>query len=220
MLEKNRTLTFEQIRGHLQHSARIDGIPTADVPPVVDVPTGTRSGHLWGSGKVNAAAALAEMPASPAPPGPGGGGGGGFYLPESDWGFTPHTIFSRLGMWRGRVGPRPGLMLMAALVSEHVDEVLRLIQSERGVTVAWHRNGGPNLVRLLLYAHPPDLVVIPEAVEGCDVRTLLRNLLPVLARRGQARLRADLARYASFIRLWPGADLQRLDDAALSLAPA
>jgi hypothetical protein len=63
-------------------------------------------------------------------------------------------------------------------------------------------------------------VVIPEAVEGCDVRTLLRNLLPVLAPRGQARLRADLDRYASFIRLWPGADLQRLDDAALRLGPA
>ena len=32
IFQKNKILTFEQVRAHLQHSARIDGIPAAEVP--------------------------------------------------------------------------------------------------------------------------------------------------------------------------------------------
>jgi subtilisin family serine protease len=216
MMQKNRALTFEQIRARLQRSARVDGIPAAEVPPVFDPGLNIRANHLWGSGKVNAAAALAEVPAAPG----GVGGGSGFILNEAEWGYTPHTIFSRLGEWRTRVGPRPGLMLVAALISEHVDEVLRLIQTNRVVMVAWHRNGGPRLVRHLLYVQPGDLTLMPEVVDGCDVPQLMRNFLPMLQRFGSERLRDDLSRYTSFACLWPGAALQRLDDAALSLAGA
>ena len=64
MFAKNPTLTFEQVRAHLQHSTRIDGIPTAEVPPIFDALIQIRAGHIWGSGKVHAAIALAEMPAA------------------------------------------------------------------------------------------------------------------------------------------------------------
>lgn len=209
MLQKNGTLTFDQIRAHLQHSARIDGIPATEVPPTADAPTGIRSNALWGSGKVDGSVALAEMPAAA-----GGGGGGHFVLPESEWGYTPHTIFSRLGMWQSRVGPRPGLMLLASLVSEHVDEVMRLINTTRNVTVVWHKTGGPKLVRHLLSAPATDLVLLPRSVEGFDVLHLFDSFFPVLDRFGSDRLRADLARYTPFVRRWPGADLDQLDAAA------
>jgi subtilisin family serine protease len=215
MLQKNKTLTFEQIRGHLQHSARIDGIPAAEVPPVFDAVLGIRANALWGSGKVNAAAALAEMPAAPGGGGGGGGGGGIVPFDESELGFTPHNLISRLGDWRNRHGPRPGLMLFASLVSEHVDEVLRLVNHNRRVGAVWRRCGGPLLVRRLLHGPPPQDVLLPPAIEGCDVALLVTRLLPVLARFGGPRLRADVTRFRGFAALWPGGDLARLDEAAL-----
>ncbi|HZL95534.1 MAG TPA: S8 family serine peptidase, partial [Vicinamibacterales bacterium] len=112
MLQKNGTLTFELLRGHLQRTTRTDGIPAAEVPAVFDPLLGIRAGHIWGAGKVNAAAALADIVATSAGGSGGGGGDGGdhFFPEEDEWGYTPHTIFSRLGEWRRRVGPRPGLM--------------------------------------------------------------------------------------------------------------
>jgi subtilisin family serine protease len=227
MLEKNNTLTFEEIRRHLQHSTRIDGIPTAEVPPIFDAALNIRAGHLWGSGKVNAAAALAEMPAGGGGGGGGDGGGGGggggggmITVEDSEWGYTPHTIFSRLGEWQARFGTRPGLMLVAALVSEHVDEVLRLINTNKKVATVWHRQGGPLLVRHLLYGRPDD-TPLPTVVGGCDVSNLFRNFLPILSRFGSTRLQADIDRFGAFASSWPGADLERLDqEAARMTVPA
>jgi hypothetical protein len=217
ILQKNRTLTFEQARAHLQHGTRIDGIPASEVPPIFDPLLNIRAGHLWGSGKVNAAQTLAEMPALP-----GGGGGGGMMLMaalgESEWGYTPHTIFSRLGDWQSRFGPRPGLMLAASLVSEHVDEVLWLVNNNRRVGAVWRRQGGHLLVRHLLHGPQPDGALLPAAVEGCDARALLERLLPLLDRFGGPRLRHDIARFGAFVHTWPDANLERLDDEALSLA--
>ncbi len=218
MFEKNKNLNFEQVRAHLQHATRTDGIPAGEVPPVFDPLLDIRANNLWGSGKVFAAAALAEMPAAVNLGGGGGGGGGGsITLNESELGYTPHTIFSRLGEFRTRFGPRPGLMLAAALISQHVDEILRLINQNYRVGAIWKRNGGPVLVRHLLYTHETHHTLLPEAVDGCDVGTLIQRLLPILDRFGGERLRSDIARYRDFVQSWPGAGLAGLDADALRL---
>jgi subtilisin family serine protease len=226
IFEKNKNLTFEQARAHIQRAARIDGIPAADVPPIYDVPMNIRANQLWGSGKVNAAQTLADIPAAigggagDGAGGGGGGGGGGFAFVESDWGYTQHNYVSRLGEWRTRFGPRPGLMLFASLVSEHVDEVLRLVNHNRRVGAVWRRSGGPLLVRRLLYGPPPQQTLLPGAIEGCDVATLLGRFLAILNRFGGPRLRDDIVRFRSFVELWPDGDFKRLDEEALRLAAA
>jgi subtilisin family serine protease len=224
MLEKNGTLNFEQIRGHLQRTTRIDGIPAGEVPPVFDALLNIRAGHIWGAGKVNAAQALAEI-FEVAFSGGGGGGGGGdgggsdhyHELSEDAWGYTPHTIFSRLGEWRTRIGPRPGLMLMASLVSEHFDEVLRLINHNRKVGTVWRRGGGPLLARHLLFSHQNPVTPLPAAIDGCNVCGLIRNVIPILKRFGGPKLKRDIDRYASFAHEWPGATVESLDAWALAL---
>ncbi len=222
MFEKNRTLNFEQVRAHLQHSTRIDGIPAGEVPQVHDALLDIRAHHIWGSGKVQANAALAEMPAIPAAPPVGGGGRGGgradVALDETAWGYTPHTIYSRLGDWRNRCGARPGLMLIAGLISEHVDEVLRLVNQNSKVGTVWKRHGGPDLVRHLLHGHQAGLTLFPEAVPGCELPRLLERFLPILERFGGDRLRADIERHRGFIDSLPGSDLDVLDRRALELA--
>ena len=222
MMEKNRTLTFDLLRGHLQRTTRIDGIPAGEVPPVFDPLLGIRAGHIWGAGKVNAATALADIVAAPAGGGGGaggvaGGGGDQFLASEAEWGYTPHTIFSRLGEWRERVGPRPGLMLMAALMSEHFDEVLRLINHNRKVGAVWRREGGPLLVRHLLFGHHSPITPLPADINGCNVRGLIRRLIPFLERFGGPKLKHDIERYAAFAHTWPGATVESLDEWALAL---
>ena len=226
MFEKNRNLTFEQVRGHLQHSARLDGIPAAETPVIIDPLPGIRWSNIWGAGKVNAQVALAEMPAAlaempaAANASVGGGGSGGgpiMFMDNPEWGYTPHTIFSRLGDWRLRFGPRPGPMLVAALISRHVDEVLRLINHNNRVGAIWRRNGGPLLVRHLLYSHQSPATLLPATVDGRDIGILISRFLPILDRFGGERLKADIAYYRNFVRQWPGADLGGLDSEALRL---
>lgn len=215
MFEKNRELTFEQARGHLQHSARIDGIPAGELPILIDPLPGISWNNIWGAGKVNAQVALAEIPEAPG--GGGGGGGGTVTLEEAELGYTPHTIYSRLGDWHRRVGPRPGLMLVASLVSEHVDEILRLINRNNKVGAVWRKNGGPLLVRHLLYGIEPQVTILPAKVPGCDVRALIPRFLPILTRFASARLKADIERFGAFAASWPGAPVQLLDEQALRL---
>jgi|RhiMethySRZTD1v2_1073278.scaffolds.fasta_scaffold00349_14 subtilisin family serine protease len=217
MLQKNPTLTFELVRGHLQRTTRVDGIPAGEVPAVFDPLLGIRAGHIWGAGKVNAAAALGDIPVPAAGGGGGGGGGDSFFPEEDEWGYTPHTIFSRLGEWRRRVGPRPGLMLMAALMSEHFDEVLRLINHNRKVGTVWRREGGPQLARHLLFSHDSHITPLPAAIDGCNVRGLMRKFIPILKRFGGQKLKHDIDRYASFAHEWPGATIESLDEWALAL---
>ncbi len=216
MFEKNRTLNFEQVRAHIQHSAVTGGIPAAEVPPVYDATLNIRANHIWGSGKAHAAQALAEMPAAAG--GGGGGGGGTITLDSPDWGYTPHTIYSRLGEWRRRFGPRPGLMLAAALISEHVDEILRLINHNARVGAVWRRQGGPFLVRHLLLGRPPQDTLLPARVEGCDVASLIQRFIPIVDRFSDGKLKRDIERYRDFVGAWPAVGLGELDAEALRLA--
>jgi hypothetical protein len=246
IFEKNRNLNFEQVRAHLQHSARKDGIPAAEVPPEVDAGHQISWNNIWGSGKLEAKIALNEVPAAsaadPVRAGGGAGGAGGGTISRADvaspdrsspdtasrderrWpvaeelGYTPHTIFSRLGEWQRRIGPRPGLMLVASLVSEHVDEILRLINRNNKVGAVWRRHGGPLLVRHLLFGTKTQLTLLPAQVPGCDVRSLIPRFLPILRRFGSARLKADIERFGAFAQSWPGANAALLDQYAAVVA--
>lgn len=216
MFEKNRNLTFEQVRRHLQHSARIDGIPAAEVPSIIDPLPGIRWGNIWGAGKVNAQAALAEI-LTAAVPGGGSGRRPTISMDEPVLGYTPHTIFSRLGDWRYRCGPRPGLMLAAALLSRHVDEVLRLINQNVRVATVWRRHGGPVVVRHLLYDHQTWVTLLPTTVGRHNIVSLIQQFLPILYRFAGERLKADIEYYRDFVHQWPGTNLDTLDTEALRL---
>lgn len=215
MFQKNRNLTFEQVRGLLQRTTRVEGIPSTEVPPIFDPLLNIRASSIWGAGKANAAAALADILAAVGSS--TGGGGGTLFIEELEWGYTPHTIYSRLGEWRSRFGSRPGLMLMAALISDHFDQVLRLVNNNSKVAAVWQHQGGPLLVRHLLVSHSTNLIVIPAVVDGHDVNFLLQRFLWILKRFGNSNLRLDIERYNSFVQSWPGGDLQLLDQRSLEL---
>ena len=126
---------------------------------------------------------------------------------KTDWGYTPHTIVSRLGEWRRASDRAPGLMLFASLVSEHVDEVLRLVnnnpQGGRGLAAQrWAAPGAASAVR-----SAPAPTSFPAAIEGCDVATLLGRLLRSSTASAARACETDIVRFRSFAEVWPGGDL-------------
>ena len=211
MFEKNPGLTADQIRLHLMETARTDGIPVAELPPVIDETTDLRGNHIWGAGKLDVAAAVAAVPARSAvgaPPAVAVAAAGRRSAAMDRRRARRPSTACAPGRMRSR--ERPAFQLCAALVSTHVDEVRRLIDTNRRVATIWHRNGGPLLVRHLLGLEPPD-AMLPRVVGRHETRTLLERLLAICARYGSERLRADIARYRALVLALPGRRVAELD---------
>jgi subtilisin family serine protease len=186
MLQRNRTLTANDVRTHLRSTA--DPPTPAPQPPLPN--------NEWGAGMVNALHACQAVP-----PGPGGGGQPltGPHFPTSPAAYR--TPAARLRAMERRFGGHPLWHELGALVSTHFDEVSRLIASNRRVAVAWHRLGGPTLVFRLAVAQ--DTAVLPPLVDGRPMDALLERWLAVLDRYGSAALRRDLARHRHVLLALP-----------------
>ena len=164
----------------------------------------------WGTGKVDATAAVN---AAPAPAGGGGGGGGGggpipFWMPETGLELNERTLFHKLQGFQDSILGFPAGHLYASLVSRHFDEVLRLINTNRKVATVWRRNGGPALVRAALsIAEEPELAAIPDSVNGEPLSPQLGRILDRWRKYGSPRLVADIDRYRLDVLALPGRPL-------------
>ena len=110
-----------------------------------------------------------------------------------------------------RLGTGPSGQLAAYLVSTHVDEVRRLLETNRRVALAWHRAHGPVLIRLLLRSGDEAVPLIPRTLGGVPVAAGLERLIDELARWGSPALQADVALHRAFVLSLPGARLHELD---------
>ncbi len=223
MLERNKTLTWSQVRAILKSSAKA---PNLQVPPVVLPNNG------WGAGIVDAGAAVFLATPSSAP---ASGAGAGVEVPDAPpmepdpdepFGLNPIPFSQVRPLWpmlpgfaqRTRslndlMAASRAFSLAMALVSTHVDEVRHLINNNRRVATVWRRHGGPALVRYVLAAPLQTHLVLPERVAGHNIRALFDRLLAILERYGGARLRIDSAHYRWLLLALPGsqiADLERL----------
>jgi len=192
ILQRNRTLTWEQIRAHLRTHAEPPDPITAPTLPNQD----------WGAGIVNAETAAASVPP---------------FVAEGDspWSASvpDHAVlapaqratdFSDL---RGVLLRTPAGQLVFSLVSAHLNEGIRLVNTDRRVTVAWHRMGGPYLLRTVADARGELPTRVPEVIDGCDVAIGLDRFLDALSDAGSLRLRIDIERYRGLLLSLPGLDL-------------
>ena len=161
---------------------------------------------LWGTGKVDAKAAVHVLvprvmapDAAPAP----------MDAPRPR--MQPVAWPERLRAWSGALGPHPSWNLCAALVSQHYDEVKRLIDTNRRVAAVWQRHGGPALVRGIFFAQQLPDPPIPAGLAGGEPGALVPSLLRVLLRFGGEALRADIARHAPLMLALPGSRWDELD---------
>jgi hypothetical protein len=128
--------------------------------------------------------------------------------PRSAWDWDWRA---RVRAWSDRLGPQPAWQLFAALVSEHFDEVQRLVNANKRVGAVWHRHGGPALVRHLMALPPETMVPIPTAIQGHRPADLLSRLFKLFERFGSPALRSDTARFGGFAQALPGASIADLD---------
>jgi subtilisin family serine protease len=202
MLAQNPNATVTEIKAMLSTTARTPPALPAGWPP---------SGDLFGSGLIDAQAAVVAAnhsaggtaPEAPPPPSP-------FIAlppqPTFDWEWR-----ARVRAWNDRFGAQPAWQLFTALVSEHFDEVLRLVNGNKRIATIWRRNGGPALVRHLTALSPDAEVPIPAKIGEHEPARLLRALFKQFERFGSAALRADTGRYGAFALALPGARIADLD---------
>jgi subtilisin family serine protease len=210
ILQRNRTLTWEQIRAHLRTHAE---------PP--DPITGpTLPNDEWGAGIVNAETTAASVPASASV---GDSPWAGLTSPDPPArgpvlvGATPTRTAATsrraegLPDLRAAVLRTPAGQLGSSLVSAHLNEAIRLVNTDRRVTVAWHRMGGPALLRAVLDTPSDAPVRIPEIIDGRGVAAALEHFLDALYDAGSLPLRADIEQHRSFLLSLPGLDIAGLE---------
>ena len=210
LFQRNRTLSFSDIRAALRGHA--------DPPDPVTGPTLPNAD--WGAGIVNADkaaqgiaahAAATRSPAAvlsvPAPADvrprvPA-------LVPGIAAMVTTGAGEPLLRDLRRAILATPACQLAAALISTHADEVIRLINHERRVTVAWHRMHGPDLLQDLLRSAGPGMT-LPDTVQGQPLAPGWARLLDALEREGSPRLRSDIGQYRELLMSLPGLSLNDL----------
>jgi hypothetical protein len=82
-----------------------------------------------------------------------------------------------------------------SLAQRHHSEVETLIHHNRRVTVAWHRNEGPSILRALHRFVEARDEPLPDTINGLSLHRCLENIGAALQRFGSPRLAADLERH-------------------------
>jgi hypothetical protein len=104
------------------------------------------------------------------------------------------------GMLRQRLSETENGRRIVSLIAEHQTEVVHLVNHERAVMVAWHRNKGPQfLSEATANAMNPDHRM-PREVDGISRETLLRNMANALYAHGSAGMRALCGRLEELTR--------------------
>jgi hypothetical protein len=117
----------------------------------------------------------------------------------------------RLSDLRAAVLRTPAGNLAFSLVSTHLNEAIRLVNTERRVTVAWHQLGGPALLRVGLDESVADLVRVPDIIDGRALAGGLERFLDALSDAGSLPLRTDIEQHRAFLLSLPGMDLAGLE---------
>lgn len=185
MLEKNPGLNKEFILKHLQNKAK-------------PAPAGGTK-EIWGAGKLDAAAAVDDVPF---PVGGGGGGGGGGGAPtirraDAVGPKAETSLPPALRIVRARLAGIPDGLLIAYVISRNFSEVRKLINSNRRIATLWHRSQGPLMVRRLVTGAVDENA--PAAILTGEQLTCLERWFDILCRYGSRRLRESIEHHRETI---------------------
>jgi len=95
---------------------------------------------------------------------------------------------------RERLQQHARTALVFELGRGHADEIMRLINHCRPVTVAWHRVRGPALLATLMGAVRDGHYKIPARVKGVALHEALERMREVLTKHGSPALRETMQR--------------------------
>ncbi|MEU4446938.1 S8 family serine peptidase [Actinosynnema sp. NPDC050801] len=187
MFQKNAKLTHAEVKSFLRAHGR-SPVAGATEPPAP---------FEWGVGMVDALAVVDDVPA---------GVQAADNVPRVARASEHVPLRERLRDLRRWVAEYPAAELAATLVSAHVDEVQRLIETDRRVLVAWHRLRGRELLDEIERTR-----ALPATIGDRSLADGLARLLDELARASSPELRADVERHRAFVLSLPGTALSDLD---------
>ena len=196
MFEVNPALSYADITKKIMATC---------VKPDPTLPSDDLAG--WGAGRVDPVAAVKAASATPmaADDEP--------VLPAAAYPALALPVPEQIAALLRRVEGSAAGQTLARLVAKHADEVRRLVESERRITVAWHRMDGAGLLRLIL-GDPERDVPVPATLGGRPAAEGISRLLDELVRAGSSELRADIVSYRGLVLALPAARLSDLDGQA------
>ena len=83
-----------------------------------------------------------------------------------------------------------------AVIASHREEVLRLVNHNRAVTVTWHRKQGPAFVAAFGRSVKRSEYRIPDAINRVSLPNLLMSMGSILEEHGGEALKKDIEKYA------------------------
>ncbi|KJY37237.1 hypothetical protein VR45_09350 [Streptomyces sp. NRRL S-495] len=199
-----------QANNNLEHTTIVGHLTSTCLPPVPPVPP-TQLDSGWGFGRVHPErAVLASMPAPLAES--FAAAGEPLILPAAAYPAVhiPPTV--RMRQVLDRLAASTTGRRASELCTAHLDEARQLVDTERRVTVAWHRMHGPLLVRRLLLSEFAHDEPVPRTLGGRPVADGLARLLDELAAAGSPELREAVTAHRDFLLRLPGARLSDLDN--------
>jgi hypothetical protein len=99
------------------------------------------------------------------------------------------------GMLRQRLSESDEGRRIAALIEEHHSEVVHLVNHQRAVTVAWHRNKGPLFLNEAAANLSDPRRSIPREIEGTSRQALVQRMAEALMKYGSEGLRESVERF-------------------------
>jgi hypothetical protein len=83
------------------------------------------------------------------------------------------------------------------VVRSYMDEITRLVNTNRIVMVAWQRNHGPRFLTSAMDSGFDEHTPVTKEVEGVTLQQLLLRMADALQQAGGPELKASIARYAA-----------------------
>jgi subtilisin family serine protease len=213
ILQKDPKLDYAAVHGAITRGARKPD-PTMALPD-----------FRWGHGKLDAVGALQQvtsgLPQAPlAAPAetdllvaasavPAETADAAPALAPTAWAATVPRALPRaeLRAVRDALQLTPRGRALLRLVSEHADEVRRLVNQHRRVAVAWHRAGGPGLVQGVLNAVADRSRPLPAEAAGLPLAAAMEPVLHAFRKHGSPALAAAVDRHADDLLALSGAPL-------------
>src|SRR5690606_25142670 len=101
-----------------------------------------------------------------------------------------------IGLLQARLAQTEQGRALLDLIDTHKNEIIRLIQQNRAVTVTWHRKQGPAYLAALGRSAKHPGYRIPVEIEGVSRADLFTGMAAALETHGSERLREAVQRYA------------------------
>ena len=112
------------------------------------------------------------------------------------------------------LGTIPAGNLLIALVSQHYDEVARLVRTTKRCAAAWRRIDGTELLRRLLLWRDTQAALVPATINEEPIAPGLSRLLVEIHSAASPPLKRDISRYRALVLALPGATLQDIANLA------